>query len=57
MNNVFLTEEVQVGKSKLLNKVINKINLPVGGYQTYRKIQNTNGNTRTEFLKLNIIPF
>lgn len=40
MKNILLTGEIQVGKTTLLNKVINSLNTSIGGFQTNRIIEN-----------------
>lgn len=40
MKNIFLTGEIQVGKSTLLNKVISNLKGSIGGFQTNRTVSN-----------------
>lgn len=55
LNNIFLTGEIQVGKTTLLNKIIKRLNYSVGGFQTCRNIYNDNGNIKREFFIKSLI--
>lgn len=39
-NNLFLTGEIRVGKSTIVNKIIDKLNCSIGGYITERQEEN-----------------
>ena len=41
MNNLFLTGQIGIGKSTLLKKIIEKINLSIGGYITEKAIKDS----------------
>lgn len=41
MNNLFLTGQIGIGKSTLLKKIIEKINLSIGGYITEKTIKDS----------------
>lgn len=55
LNNIFLTGEIQVGKTTLLNNIIKRLNYSVGGFQTCRNIYNDNGNIKREFFIKSLI--
>lgn len=39
MNNLFLTGKIGVGKSTILKKILNEVNVSIGGYTTERVIK------------------
>ncbi|NMB07445.1 MAG: hypothetical protein GX981_03520 [Tissierellia bacterium] len=40
MNNLFLTGKKGVGKSTIINKIIEKVNCSIGGYITEKQVEN-----------------
>lgn len=48
MKNIFLTGKKRVGKSTLIQNILERLNLPVGGYITERTIEN---NKRSYIIK------
>ena len=46
MKNIFLTGEKHIGKSTLIQSILDKLNLPVGGYVTER----VTGNNKTTYI-------
>ncbi|SDZ10829.1 nucleoside-triphosphatase [Proteiniborus ethanoligenes] len=40
MSNLFITGEIGIGKTTIINKIIDKLNCSVGGYSTDREIVN-----------------
>ncbi|KMT22259.1 nucleoside-triphosphatase [Clostridium cylindrosporum] len=55
MNNIFLTGEIQVGKTTLLNKILEKINLSIGGFQVDRTIEQKGSSYIKEFFIISLI--
>lgn len=55
MVNIFLTGDIQVGKTTLLNKVIDNIDSSIGGFQTNRTIKENGDMYEKEFFIYSLI--
>lgn len=55
MKNIFLTGEIQIGKTTLLNKIIEMINLSIGGFQVDRTIEQGENSSKKEFYITSLI--
>ncbi len=54
MNNIFLTGDIQVGKSTIINKILNGFNGTIGGFRTTPYIVNNSRNFIMESLNSDI---
>lgn len=45
MKNIFLTGDIQVGKSTLINKVLENLNIKLGGFKTFGDNYTKNGES------------